>query len=315
MKKILLCMAIGFIAGFEYTALAQQSLTLKIMETHKDGDVSVSFDDGEFENDSIDKLDDDDLDMGWEGEDLNIMTSLARFRNVTIPQGATVDSAFFNIYAHEDEEDEAKVKVYAEASDNSNAFGESEALSDRVWTTAFVGWNITEAWTMWQPYRSPDLKTVIQEVISRTGWQSGNAITLFLRGEDQGASLLDNARDFESYENIEDPDDGGDGLHHPERIPSLTIYYTLAITPVISPEYSSLEITPNPSNLGLFTLKLKDEAPGTVNIYNMAGTLVKTISTDGSPLLTIDMSVFSKGFYTLQLQQGQTIYTQKILFE
>ena len=79
---------------------------------------------------------------------------------------------------------------------------------------------------MWEPYESPDLSPVIQEVIDREGWTPGNALTLFMKGEDQGASLLDNARDFESYENIEDPDDGGDGLHHPERIPSLEITYT-----------------------------------------------------------------------------------------
>ena len=81
--------------------------------------MSVSFDDGEYENDSIDKLDDDDLDMGWEGEDGNIMTSFTRFRNVTIPQGATINTAVLTIYAHEDEEDEAIITVYGEAGFNS----------------------------------------------------------------------------------------------------------------------------------------------------------------------------------------------------
>ena len=226
MRRTLLSLLMMIVAGLSFNAYGQHTITLKIIETHKDGETSISFDDGEYENDSIDKVNDDDLDMGWEGDDLNIMTSYTRFQNVQIPAGSTINSAKLHIYAHEDENDEAKVTVYAEDIDSSPEFAEDEALSDRTWTEASVPWTITEIWTMWEPYESPELATVVQDVIDRNGWEAGNSLTLFMTGEDQGASLLDNARDFESYENIEDPDDGGDGLHHPERIPTLIIEYT-----------------------------------------------------------------------------------------
>ena len=227
MKKVLLSTFALVLAGFMIAAYAQQTLTLKIIETGKDGETSISFDDGEYENDSIDKLNDDDLDMGWEGEAGNIMTCFTRFQNVTIPQGSVINSAVLQIYAHEDEPDPALINVYAEDIDDSPLFSETEALADRTMTEAKVDWDINEAWTMWEAYSSPDLAPVIQEVIDRPGWQSGNSLTLFMIGEDtQGYSLLDNARDLESYENIEDPSDGGDGLWHPERIPTLVIEYT-----------------------------------------------------------------------------------------
>lgn len=298
-----------------YTAPSTSPLELSIIETHKDGDVSVSYDDGEYENDSIDKVDDDDLDMGWEGDDLNIMTAFTRFQNVTIPQGANIDSAFLHIYAHEDESDQAIVKVYAEAIDNSPMFSESEALDDRTWTTTYLDWDITEPWTMWEPYRSPDLSAVIQEVIDRPGWESGNALTLFMTGQDQGASLLDNARDFESFENIEDPDDGGDGLHHPERAPKLTVYFSTAgVTSVNQMEVATFDIYPNPSVNGIFNVNLKAETNAVINVYNVTGSLVKSLDQVNGNVI-MDLSEYTKGVYLVQVKQGNAISTQKVIVE
>jgi hypothetical protein len=296
----------------EYTPPAGE-LILTIIETGKDGEVSISFDDGEFENDSIDKLNDDDLDMGWEGEDLNIMTTFTRFQNVTIPQGATIDSAMLFIYAHEDEEGEARVTIYAEDTDNSAIFSETEALTDRTWTEASVRWVISETWTMWQPYHSPDVAPVIQEVIDRPDWQPGNALTLFLTGEDQGASLIDNARDFESYENIEDPDDGGDGLHHPERIPTLKIYFSAA-TPAqekIRPA-STIRIYPNPANQGFLYIASEGTAPVDIEIFNITGSLV-SCRRGVTSIATMDVSNLEEGFYLVRTTQGTSTLLQKVI--
>jgi hypothetical protein len=295
---------------------AQQTLTLKIVETHKDGETSISFDDGEFENDSIDKVNDDDLDMGWEGEDLNVMTTYTRFQNVTIPQGAIIDSAVLVIYAHEDESAEARVTVYAEAADNSAMFSENEAITDRTWTNTSVRWIIDEDWTMWQPYHSPNLASVIQEVINRPGWQPENALTLFMQGEDQGASLLDNARDFESFENIEDPDDGGDGLHHPERIPMLKIYYQNIISGVEKMKEniasSSLKIYPNPVHSGFINLINDAETINRVLLFNLNGQVMKDVMIN-SRTVRINVSDLQNGIYILRIALENETINQKII--
>lgn len=308
MKRLLLFTAFAIFLNLNMSA--QQTLTLTIIETHKDGDVSVSFDDGEYENDAIDKLDDDDLDMGWEGEDLNIMTSFTRFQNVSIPQGAVIESAILTIYAHEDEADDAYINVYAEAADNSAAFAETEMLADITWTTAMVDWDCTEPWTMWEPYSSPDLKTVVQEVVDRAGWQSGNALTLFMQGEDQGASLLDNARDFESFENIEDPEDGGDGKHHPERIPVLTVTYTTGGASGISKvESKGFKVFPNPSN-GYVNIVLEKIASD-ISVYGVSGQLVKSIQPT-SLNQELNLSDLQSGIYLIKVKTSGQTMVQKL---
>jgi hypothetical protein len=64
--------------------------------------VPVSSDDAEQENDKMDALFDDDLDAGWEGapEDQNILTAGLRFRQIDVPQGARIDSAFITLWSH-----------------------------------------------------------------------------------------------------------------------------------------------------------------------------------------------------------------------
>jgi hypothetical protein len=291
-------------------------LILTILETGLDGETSISFNDGEYENDSIDKLNDDDLDMGWEGEDLNIMTAFTRFEDVTIPQGATIDSAVLVIYAHEDESAEALVTIYAEDIDDSPMFTETEALADRTMTSVSVAWDITEDWTMWEQYSSPNLAPVIQAVIDRPGWQSGNALTLFLMGEDQGASLLDNARDFESFENIEDPDDGGDGLHHPERIPTLKIFYGTATSirkdRLEVQDNSFITLYPNPVDNGLLHITSEKSGMMKVEIYNVTGRLVKLLEQD-SPSMDLDVSDLHEGFYLVKTTQQGASDIQKVI--
>jgi hypothetical protein len=298
-------------------APAEGELTLTIIETGMDGETSISFDDGEYENDSIDKLNDDDLDAGWEGEDLFVMTAYTRFQNVTIPQGSVINSATLTVYAHEDEPDQANITVYAEDIDHSPMFTETEALADRTWTEASVRWEVTDPWTMWEAYDFPDLSAVIQEVIDRPGWTPGYALTLFLTGEDQGPSLLDNARDMESYENIEDPDDGGDGLHHPERIPTLVINYSAAgtgIDEIDRSESSLINVYPNPTDNGL--LQVSSELTGSMRIelFSATGRLVK-VHDHGSNSVMLDVSDLNEGFYVIRIIQEEVTDTRKIIIK
>lgn len=190
---------------------------------------TVSADDAEQENDAIDALYDDDLDAGWEGapEDQNILTTGLRFRDIFIPNGAIIDSAFVYVWSHEGKtaEDVARLTIYAEATDHALTFNETDLITARESTAAQVVWEVAEEWLIWEEYRTPDLSSIIQEVVNRDGWAAGNALALIMAGENQGPSELENAREFESFENISDPEDGGDGQNHPERVPQLVIYY------------------------------------------------------------------------------------------
>ncbi|HCC31534.1 MAG TPA: hypothetical protein DEQ03_16020, partial [Marinilabiliales bacterium] len=108
--------------------------------------VSISTDDAEQENDEMDTLIDDDLDAGWEGADgdANILTNGLRFQNITIPQGATIDSAFIVITSHEPKtvEDVAKLTIAAEAADNAPTFTMESLITARTKTAATVKWDV-----------------------------------------------------------------------------------------------------------------------------------------------------------------------------
>ena len=315
MKNTLHFLAIAMLFVFMAKSNAEQkTLALRIIQTHMDDTVAISFDDGEYENDSIDKVDDDDLDMGWEGDDLNIMTSYVRFQHVTIGQASTIDSAFINLYAHEDEKDTALVKIYAEATDNSVMFSENEAIEDRTYTSEVVSWDITEPWTMWEPYRSPDLKTLIQAVIDRSGWVYGNSLTLFLQGTNQGAQpdTIDNARDWESFENIEDPEDGGDGLTHAERIPELVIYYQPNAAAIETTTNSEIAIYPNPATSGSITVDLKSSAPASISMFSVTGTVLKTLNVAAAST-QINVADVPAGYYFIQVKQNNATETQKVI--
>jgi hypothetical protein len=318
MKRILLTTLAFVLSGFVVISIAQETLTLTIIETGKDGETSISFDDGEYENGVIDKMNDDDLDMGWEGDVGNIMAAFTRFQNVTIPQGTPIDSAVLVIYAHEQEPDPAMITLIAEAIDSSLITPEDDTLANRIMTTASVRWEITEEWTMWEPYHSPNLAPIIQELIDRPGWVSGNALTLFLIGEDQGFSLLDNARDFESYENIEDPGDGGDGLQHPERVPSLEIFYGGATSnkwnKANGQSSSLISVYPNPVDNGRIQVSSERSGPMKIEIFNVTGRLVK-VHEQSTQSVMLDVSDLNDGFYVVRVTQEEFTDIQKIIIK
>jgi len=193
--------------------------------------VPVSSDDAEQENDKMDALFDDDLDAGWEGapEDQNILTAGLRFRQIDVPQGARIDSAFITLWSHEGKsvEDVAVITIKADAGTNAPTFSLDSLITRRTATLSAVKWVENREWKIWQPYRTPDLSAILREVVGKPAWKAGNAIAFFFAGENQGPSEVENAREFESFENIADPADGGDGQRHPERVPLLTVYYSL----------------------------------------------------------------------------------------
>lgn len=100
-----------------------------------------------------------------------------RFQNVTIPQGATIDVAYvtFNLISGSDD---ANVDMYAEDTDDAVDFTAANLIS-RTLTTATAGWVQANASS---PAQSPSIVALIQEVVDRPGWTSGNDLCLIFIG-------------------------------------------------------------------------------------------------------------------------------------
>ncbi len=316
MKKLLLFASFALLLPF--VASAQLLDTVRIQNTGFDGPVAISTDDAEQINNMIDKLFDDDLDMGWEGDEFNVAIVGLRFRGIQVPQGAVIDSAFLEIFSHEDEGDPSLITIRGEASDNAVTFNDVDLITARPSTTTSTFWEITEDWTIWTKQRSPDVKNIIQEIVNRPGWQSGNALALVLSGQDQGASSEDNARDFESFENVEDPDDGGDGLNHPERIPKLYVYHKLSsgLNQVV--QVTPLSVAPNPVNAGTMVL---NTAPfrgqdAMISLTDMNGRLVKQWMENNLQVdvLRLETGVLPQGTYRLEVRTESEVSIAKVVF-
>lgn len=111
-----------------------------------------------------------------------------RWPNVTIPQGSTINSATLTITVVNTSFDDPDVNIYGQAADNAAAFAATNNnVSSRTSTTAVVTWTASSIGA--GAKNAPDLKTVVEEIVGRAGWSSGNALALIVWGR-SGASLL-----------------------------------------------------------------------------------------------------------------------------
>jgi hypothetical protein len=325
MKKILLSFLLISLFGF---IIFGQSSPLEVFikvtdtDTLTDGTVwNFSTDDVEEENGAVIKLDDDDLDVGWEGAatDQNLLSLGLRFRDITIPQGAIIDSAFITIHVHEGKlaDHVCIINISGEAADSAVTFGWTPPVTDRPRTSASVKWTIEEEWILWKPYSSPDLGGIIQEIVNRPGWKSGNSIAMILEGEDQGVSEVENAREFMSFENIQDPSDvdpdgvPGDGKNHPDKVPKLTIYSALVSVPGINGPPPVFDVYPNPTE-GILNISVKSDGISQIQIFNAMGQLVRSTEVT-SQSISLDVSDLKGGLYILRAVTQNKMFTQKVI--
>ena len=120
-----------------------------------------------------------------------------RFEDVAVPQGATITDAYIEFAAASANSDATSLVISAENVDDSATSFTAVAgnLSSRAVnsTSASVDWNTVEPWTQSEHYLTPDIKTVVQEVVNRSGWCGNNAMSFFVKG---GSGL----REAVSYE-------------------------------------------------------------------------------------------------------------------
>jgi len=106
-----------------------------------------------------------------------------RIQNINIPQGQTLTGAYLEFTADENQTATTNLSIKAEATGNALAIPEtSYALTNKSKTNATTSWNNIPAWTEGVSYTSPDIKAVVQEIVNRGDWASGNAMTFIVEG-------------------------------------------------------------------------------------------------------------------------------------
>ncbi len=133
-----------------------------------------------------------------------------RFNDVQIPAGVVISSARIQFTVDGTGSDPAEMTISGENVGNAVAYDEvtpANSVSGRVLTTASVIWNI-EPWLSGgdklAAQRTADLKTIIQEIVDRGDWASGNSLNFIMKpsGVSTGLTSGDTSvgREAETFE-------------------------------------------------------------------------------------------------------------------
>jgi hypothetical protein len=145
--------------------------------------VAAGTDDAEETSTGSMYIDSSDLELVNDGNDQRVGL---RFTGVTVPKNAVIKTAYLQFAADEAQSEAANLLIQGQAADAPATFTATSAnVSGRPRTSASVGW-APPAWNtvgeQGAAQRTPDLKAIVQELVNRAGWASGNAMVFILTG-------------------------------------------------------------------------------------------------------------------------------------
>jgi len=199
-----------------------------------------------------------DLDFGADRGNLQIVAM--RFNNITVPQNATITNAYIEFEADETDSVATSVVINGEASDNPTIFNSQKwNISTRPTTANTVAWNNIPPWTKNDKRQTPDIASIVQEQVLRSGWNSGNSLVVIVEGSGE--------RVAESYD--------GESAN----APLLVVTYTTG-GPVPTPTPTLVPTsTPTPTPTPTGPTSTPTPTPTTDPTGDIVATLVNTIDT------------------------------------
>jgi len=213
-----------------------------------------------------------DLELVYDG---GIQTIGLRFTGIAVPQGATITNAWIQFMADEAQSEATSLTLYGQDADNAAGFTTATRnISLRPKTTASASWT-PAPWTVGAAgaeQRTPDLSQMIQAIVGRPGWASGNALAVVITGTGH--------RTAEPFEGSSAP------LLHLEYLPAGPAA-TAAATQSPSPEGPTgsvpgvtrlAAVFPNPGpGSATMRFELAREAEVSLDIYDIRGALVRSL--------------------------------------
>lgn len=146
--------------------------------------ISQSSDDAEERaSDGVIDLTSSDIELGDDPGFNEDQTAGLRFQNITVPQGATITNAYLEFETDETDAVATTITIRAQAADSASTFSSVvNDLTSRPTTSASVAWTLP-AWDIIDAkHQSPDLSSLVKEVVDRSGWNPGNSIVFLTEG-------------------------------------------------------------------------------------------------------------------------------------
>jgi hypothetical protein len=140
---------------------------------------------------------------GWGGS----LSMYARFQDVTIPRGAVITSAILRFTANAAySANTVNLTISMHDTDDAEQLAIRDDYIDATKTDS-VAWTGVKTVILNEEFDSPDISSIIQNVIDREGWQPGNAMMVFLQDASSTAEAYRGSYAYnhhESYPEFED---------------------------------------------------------------------------------------------------------------
>ncbi|MBZ0283171.1 MAG: LamG domain-containing protein [Anaerolineae bacterium] len=150
-----------------------------------------------------------------------------RFNNISLPRGARITGARLQLITAVDSPALLEIEVSGDAVDNSAAFSTTNRPSGRTPTQAKVKIKTTGQWNRTSIQTLDGLMPIIQEIINRSGWRSGNSLSLIVRGTSTAANQRKVVGSFNAA---------------PAAAPKLILEYTVPNDTLVNYGYFGLEM-------------------------------------------------------------------------
>ncbi|MEP7166578.1 MAG: SdrD B-like domain-containing protein [Candidatus Woesebacteria bacterium] len=190
-----------------------------------------------------------------------------RFVAVNIPKNSTITTASLQVYSTQSQWISLALSIGADSVGNSTAFSSTSKPSGRTQTTQKVTSSTNVQWNANTWYTVANLSTIVQPIINRSDWQSGNSLSLLIKGT--GSAW---ARKFMAAYEL-----------NTAQAAKLVITYTLPPTPTPTP-------TPVPTPTATPT-------PTPAPRYNLNGTVF--VDSDGDGILDGSETGYANAFLAI----------------
>ncbi|MHA7057701.1 fibronectin type III domain-containing protein [Aquimarina sp. M1] len=125
-----------------------------------------------------------------------------RFRSLALPKDAIITNAYLQFTADESNSANTEIEIALHDNSNSPAFSNANKVSNRSTFSSKVTWN-PSSWSSGQngnAQRSPNLKNMMQSLVNKNGWTSGNNASFIIRGKGVSLTSTSAKRVADSYE-------------------------------------------------------------------------------------------------------------------
>jgi len=144
--------------------------------------ISHKYDDAEEKHDSEVKLKSSDLDLVKKDGLVGL-----RFNDIPVERGQLIENAFVQFTSEDRDYGTSNVTIYGHDTGNAPSFTDEDGnISSRPATNTSVTWIIPD-WDDEQngiDQQTSNLKSIIQEIINRPDWSSGNSIVIIISDGD-----------------------------------------------------------------------------------------------------------------------------------